>query len=179
MKRLLGVAHAIDSVNARIGVIANWLVLLACLVSAGNALSRYTISLSSNAWLEMQWYMFAGIVMLGASYTLYKNEHVRVDILYGRCSPRRRAWIDLLGLIFFLMPATLLLVWMSWPFFVDSWIGNEQSNNAGGLVRWPAKLMLPLGFALLSLQGLSEIVKRIAYLRGGYNMDTQYERPLQ
>ena len=179
MKFLLGIAHAIDRLNAGVGVIANWLVLLACVLSAGNAMSRYTVNLSSNAWLEVQWYMFAGIVMLGASYTLFRNEHVRVDIWYGRQAPRVRAWVDLLGLIVFLLPATVLLVWMSWPFFLDAWTNNEQSMNSGGLTRWPAKLMLPLGFLLLTLQGLSEIVKRIGYLRGLYHMDVQYERPMQ
>lgn len=179
MRSLLSFAKLIDSFNQRFGVVATWLVLAACFVSAGNAMSRYAISVSSNAWLEVQWYMFAGIVMLGAAYTLNRNEHVRVDVLYGRLSVRTRAWIDLLGLLIFMMPATLLLAWMSWPFFIDAYQGNETSGNAGGLIRWPAKLLLPLGFALLSLQGVSEIIKRIAYLRGVYNMDTQYERPLQ
>lgn len=179
MQGWLRFSRVVDAVNQRIGWIATWLVLLSCLISAGNASLRYAVSISSNAWLEVQWYMFAGIVMLGASYTLNRNEHVRVDVLYGRQPPRRRAWIDLLGLIVFLMPATLLMAWLAWPFFHESWRIGEQSNNAGGLIRWPAKVLLPVGFALLSLQGISEIIKRIAYLRGLLHMDTHYERPLQ
>lgn len=179
MEGWLRLSRWIDALNERVGRIANWLVLLSCMISAGNACMRYGFSMSSNAWLEVQWYMFAGIVMLGASYTLNRNEHVRVDVLYGRQTPRRRAWIDLLGLIVFLMPATILLTWLSWPFFAEAWRIGEESNNAGGLVRWPAKLLLPLGFGLLTLQGVSEIVKRVGYLRGLHHMDTTYERPLQ
>jgi len=177
--RWLRLAHAADWLSARFGVFATWLVLSSCVVSAGNATVRYLISRSSNAWLEVQWYMFAGIVMLGAPYVLKLNEHVRVDILYGRLPPRARAWVDLLGLVFFLMPATALFLWMSWPFFYDSLVSGELSNNAGGLARWWVKLTMPLGFGMLALQGLAEIVKRIGYLRNQYPMDTHYERPLQ
>lgn len=179
MQGWLRLAGWIDVLNERVGRIATWMVLLSCLISAGNACMRYAFSMSSNAWLEVQWYMFAGVVMLGASYTLNRNEHVRVDVLYGRASPRRRAWIDLLGLIFFLMPATILMTLLSWPFFTASWQLMEASNNAGGLLRWPAKLLLPVGFLLVSLQGVSEIIKRIGYLRGQHHMDLTYERPLQ
>lgn len=179
MQGWLRLAGWIDVLNERVGRIANWMVLLSCLISAGNATTRYALSMSSNAWLEVQWYMFAGVVMLGASYTLNRNEHVRVDVLYGRASPRRRAWIDLLGLIFFLMPAMILMTLLSWPFFAESWSLMEASNNAGGLLRWPAKLLLPVGFFLVSLQGVSEIIKRVGYLRGLHHMDTTYERPLQ
>ena len=179
MNRWLHLAHAADWLSARFGTLANWLVLSSCVVSAGNATVRYLISRSSNAWLEVQWYMFAGIVMLGAPLVLRLNEHVRVDIIYGRLPARARAWVDLLGLIFFLMPATVLFLWMSWPFFYESFISNEMSNNAGGLARWYVKLTMPLGFAMLTLQGIAEIIKRIGYLRGVYPMDTHYERPLQ
>jgi TRAP-type mannitol/chloroaromatic compound transport system permease small subunit len=179
MRALLKIARLIDALNAGFGRVAIWLVLLACTVSAGNAISRYALDLSSNAWLELQWYMFAGMVMLGAPFVLKENGHVRVDIFYGQAQTRTRVWIDLLGLVFFLLPVMIAVTAMSWPFFVESWAGNETSGNAGGLLRWPVKLVIPLGFALMVLQGLSEIVKRIAFLRGLIAMDAQYEKPLQ
>jgi len=179
MRLLLTVAGGIDRLNEYCGRIAIWLVLLACAVSAGNAISRYALDLSSNAWLELQWYMFAGMVMLGAPFVLKVNEHVRVDIFYGHAQPRTRAWIDLAGLVFFLMPMAIAIMVMAWPFFVESFRMQEMSNNAGGLLRWPVKLVIPLGFALLVLQGCAEIVKRIAYLRGLIEMNAQYEKPLQ
>ena len=137
---------------------------------------RYGFSDSSNAWLEIQWYLFAAMFMLGAPYTLRMNEHVRVDILYGSVSPRVQLWIDLLGGILFLMPATIIIGWMSWPIFVDSFVSGEVSNNAGGLIRWPVKLLLPLGFGLLALQGISEIIKRIAALTGHRALDRQIRK---
>lgn len=179
MRPLLHVSRAVDWLNERLGIIANWLVLLACLVSAGNAMMRYAFDLSSNAWLEAQWYMFAAIVMLGASYTLKRNEHVRVDILYLRLSERGQLWVDLIGSVLFLVPICGLLVWLSWPFFLYSFIGNEMSSNAGGLLRWPVKLMMPAGFALLALQGVSEIIKRAAALKGYVRVENRYERPVQ
>lgn len=179
MKPLLGFAHAIDRLNGAFGLVATWLVLAATLVSATNATMRYAVDISSNAWLELQWYMFAGIVMLGAPVVLRVNEHVRVDVVYAKLPNRTRAWIDLLGMIFFLLPGAVLIGEMAWPWFVDSWTNNEMSSNAGGLARWPAKLAMPLGFALLVLQGVAEIIKRVAYLAGVYQMDTHYERPLQ
>lgn len=179
MDALLRLSNAVDWMNDRVGRIATWLVLLACLISAGNAASRYVIHASSNAWLEVQWYMFSGMFLLGASHTLRVNEHVRVDIIYANVRDRHRVWIDLLGLIFFLLPATLVLTWMSWPFFVESWFRQESSSNAGGLIRWPVKILMPIGFALLSLQGLSELVKRIAMLQGRIALDTRYDKPLQ
>lgn len=175
----LAFVRVVDGVNAGLGRVADWLVLLAVLVSAGNAGVRYLFSNSSNAWLELQWYLFAGIVMLGASYTLRRNEHVRVDVIYGALPPRGRLWVDTLGLILFLLPATVILAWMTWPFFLDSWQRNETSSNAGGLLRWPMKLLLPVGFALLSLQGVAELVRRVAALRGVADVDTAYEKPLQ
>ncbi len=179
MNFLLASAHWIDRLNHRIGHAASWAVLLACVISAGNAVSRYALDLSSNGWLEIQWYLFGGTVMLGAATVLCRNEHVRVDLLYGRLPAKWRAWIDLLGLAFFLLPFTLLVAYLAWPFFVDSWVQQEMSSNDGGLIRWPIKLAIPLGFALLSLQGVSEVIKRIAFLAGRHNMDTHYERPLQ
>lgn len=179
MDRWLRIAHGIDGFNRRWGELASWLVLLACLVSAANAGARYTVSAGSNAWLELQWYLFAGMVLFGAAHTLRVNEHVRVDILYGKLAPRTRAWIDLFGLVFFLMPAMVLLAWLSWPMFAESWRIHEMSNNAGGLIRWPVKLMLPVGFALVCLQGIAEIIKRVVHLLGGAVVEAQYERPLQ
>lgn len=179
MKPLLALARGIDKLNETIGWLAVWAVFVSCLVSAGNAAIRYALDTSSNAWLELQWYLFAVTVMLGASYVLKVNEHVRIDIVYGRLSGTRKALIDLLGLIFFMMPATLLVTWMSWPWFLDAFVRGEMSSNAGGLIRWPVKLTVPLGFALLSLQGVSEIIKRVGFLAGVHEMDTHYERPLQ
>jgi TRAP-type mannitol/chloroaromatic compound transport system permease small subunit len=179
MDGLLRIAHGIDWLNEKVGRLAVWAVLISCMVSAVNASLRYLISSSSNAWLELQWYLFGVMVLLGAPYVLKVNEHVRVDVIYSRLEPRRQAMVDLFGMIFFLMPAAVLLAWMSWPWFVDSFVTHEMSSNAGGLVRWPVKLLLPVGFGLLMLQGISEIIKRIGYLRGVYAMDTQYQRPLQ
>jgi TRAP-type mannitol/chloroaromatic compound transport system permease small subunit len=179
MKLLLAFSRFVDWINERLGKVANWCVLISCLISAGNALSRYSLSISSNAWLEIQWYLFAAMFMLGASYTLKQNEHVRVDIVYGNLPPRAKIWIDLLGGIFFLLPATIIIGWLSWPYFADSFARHELSNNAGGLIRWPVKIFLPLGFALLTLQGLSEIIKRVAALTGHQALAPKYEKPLQ
>ena len=182
MKLLLTFSRVVDGINTRIAAIADWLTLVAVLVSAGNAFVRYGLSWSSNALLEVQWYFFAGMVMLGSAYTLLRNEHVRVDILYGSIGERARLWVDILGIIFFLMPAMILLTWMTWPFFWDSFVRHEGSQNAGGLLRWPVKLLLPLGFLMLCLQGVSELIKRVALLRGlepPTEAVVAYERPLQ
>ncbi|MBC7601558.1 MAG: TRAP transporter small permease subunit [Ramlibacter sp.] len=179
MKALLKLSLGIDWINERIGWIASLAVLLTALISAGNAFVRYLFDMSSNGWLEIQWYLFAGIVMLGTSVVLKRNEHVRVDLIYGRLKGNKPVYVDLFGLIFFLMPVMLLMVYLSYPLLVKMFLSNEMSNNAGGLVRWPAMLMLPLGFGLLSLQGFSEIVKRICYLMGIHEMDTHYEKPVQ
>ncbi len=180
MRLLLSASRLIDSVNEFLGKICDWLILLACVVSAANAMVRYAYDISSNAWLELQWYMFAVVVMFGAAYTLKKNEHVRVDIFYMQMSERQQIWLDILGTILFLLPACLLLAWLSWPFFIQSFNVLENSPNSGGLVRWPIKLVLPLGFALLALQGFSELVKRIAALQGlDAAIETKYERPVQ
>jgi len=176
---LLKLSRGIDYVNDRFGVIANWLVLLACLISAGNAASRYLFSESSNAWLEVQWYMFAGMVLLGGPHTLRLNEHVRVDLVYSALSERARIWIDIVGDLLFLLPICVILVYFTWPWFVDSWHIHEMSSNAGGLIRWPVKLILPVGFALMALQGVSEIIKRIAALEHVIDEKFTYEKPLQ
>lgn len=179
MQGLLKVSGLIDWINDRFGTIANWLVLLACVISAGNAASRYLFSASSNAWLEVQWYMFAGIVLLGGPYTLKVNEHVRVDLVYSSVSERTRIWIDIIGLILFLLPICVILIYFTWPWFVESFRQHEYSPNAGGLLRWPVKLMLPVGFLLMTLQGLSELIKRIAALQKSINLQFKYEKPLQ
>jgi TRAP-type mannitol/chloroaromatic compound transport system permease small subunit len=179
LKFLLSLSRLIDSANEYLSVIADALVLLSCLISAGNAFSRYAFSISSNAWLEIQWYMFGALVMLGASYTLRKNEHVRVDIVYTNLPTRAQIWVDIGGTLLFLLPAMVIMSYLSWPVFHNSWVENEISGNAGGLTRWYVKIFLPLGFALVSLQGLSELIKRVAMLTGHMKADTHYERPLQ
>jgi TRAP-type mannitol/chloroaromatic compound transport system permease small subunit len=179
VRSLLAFSSAIDRLNAKIGAIANFLILLACLVSAGNAMTRYAFNLSSNAWLEAQWYMFAVVVMFGASYTLRRNEHVRVEIIYLMLSERAQEWLDLICTLLFLVPTCLLLAYLSWPFFYQAFETNEWSSNAGGMLRWPIKFVLPGGFALLALQGVSEIIKRIAALKGDVKIDAKYERPTQ
>ena len=179
MTRLLALSRGIDYVNRKFGWIADWLVLLSCLISAGNAFSRYAFGISSNAWLEIQWYMFAALVMLGASYTLQRNEHVRVDIVYANVSTRRQIGIDIFGFVLFMLPATIIMTYLSWPIFHNSWMLGEVSTNAGGLLRWPVKIFLPIGFGLLTLQGISELIKRIAMRTGHMPADLHYERPLQ
>ena len=166
MKPLLALARAIDALTERIGRLVIWLVLVATLISAGNALTRYALGESSNAWLEIQWYLFGAMFLLAAGYTLKHNGHVRIDILYNRFGTRGQAWIDLLGGLLFLLPMAGLLAWLAWPMFVDAWATHEMSPDAGGLVRWPVKLLLPVGFFLLALQGVAEIIKRIGVLSG-------------
>jgi TRAP-type mannitol/chloroaromatic compound transport system permease small subunit len=166
MKALLTLSRVIDALNERIGRAVCWLVLLMVLVSAGNAISRYTLSLASNAWLELQWYLFAAVFLLCAGYTLRHNEHIRIDVLSGRFSRATQVWIDIAGTLLFLLPMSIAIVWLSWPTFVDAWQSNEVSASAGGLVRWPARALVPAGFLLLALQGVSELVKRVAFLRG-------------
>ncbi|MFN3887295.1 MAG: TRAP transporter small permease subunit [Aquabacterium sp.] len=175
-----GYVRLMDGVARACGVLAAWALLLACLISAGNATLRYTFSLGSNAWLEAQWYLFGLAVFAGAPLLLRLNEHVRVDVVYGGRSPRTKAWIDLLGLALVLLPVCVVTAWMAWPFAVESYLQQEHSPSAGGLLRWPIKAAIPAGFALLALQGLAELFKRVAFLRG----DTaaarvDYERPLQ
>lgn len=166
MRGLLALARGIDALNEATGRAVKWLVLVATLVSAANASLRYGFDLSSNAWLELQWYLFALIFLLGAGYTLKHNGHVRIDVLYGRFSERTQAWIDLFGGLLFLLPVAGLMAWFSWAVFAESWAIKEVSADSGGLLRWPIKLALPAGFALLFLQGVAETIKRAGMLAG-------------
>lgn len=179
MRVLLAYSRVVDWFSTQLAVVANWLVLLAAVVSAGNAASRYLFSESSNGWLEIQWYMFAGMVLLGAPYTLKMNEHVRVDLVYGMASERTQIWIDIVGGVLFLLPICVILTYFTWPWFVESWKIDEMSSNAGGLIRWPVKLLLPIGFCLMALQGVSEIIKRVAALEHVIDIEFKYEKPLQ
>lgn len=166
MQGLLGFSRVIDGINERIGKLVAWLILAAVVVSAGNAIIRKVFNSSSNAWLELQWYLFGAVFMLGAAWTLRCNEHIRIDILSSRFSKRSRDNMDVFGHIVFLLPFVLVHLWTSWPFFVASFRSQEVSTNAGGLIVWPAKLMVLLGFVLLLAQAISELIKRIAILRG-------------
>lgn len=179
MTALLKASKLIDSFSALIGRIGDYLVLLCCMISAGNALVRYTFHYSSNAWLEIQWYLFAYVVMLGSSYTLCRNEHIRVDLIYGSVSDRTRLWIDIIGFAFFVLPICVVCAALCWPFFERSFLLGEMSENAGGLIRWPVKFMIFIGFVLLAIQGVSELIKRIAALTGLLSIDLKYEKPLQ
>ena len=166
MSALLRFSRLVDALNTRVGHLVYWAILIAVLVSAGNAVIRKVLNLSSNAWLELQWYLFSLVFLLGAGYTLLRNEHVKIDIIYGHLPRRAQIWIEILGTLFFLLPASAIIMALSWPVFVNSFVYNEQSSNAGGLPLWPARFLVPLGFLLLILQGLSELIKRIAYLTG-------------
>jgi TRAP-type mannitol/chloroaromatic compound transport system permease small subunit len=166
MKPLLALSRGIDSVNEHLGRLVYWCVLIMVLVSAGNATSRYALNLASNAWLELQWYLFAAVFLLCAGYTLLHNEHIRIDVVSSHLSRRTQVWIDVFGLLFFLLPMSVFIMWLSWPIFMNAWNSGEISGSAGGLIRWPVRLLVPIGFFLLSAQGLSELIKRIAFLRG-------------
>ncbi|HET7262040.1 MAG TPA: TRAP transporter small permease subunit [Casimicrobiaceae bacterium] len=166
MDALLALSRAIDALTERIGRVVYWLVLIVALISAANATVRKLFNYSSNAYLEIQWYLFSVIFLFGAGYTLLRNEHVRIDILSARFSPRLQNWIDVIGIVFFLLPMSIILMWLGWPLFVDSFVRHEVSANAGGLIVWPARLMIPVGFALLIVQAVSELIKRIAFLAG-------------
>jgi len=163
---LLKLSRQIDALTERIGKAALWLVLIVVLISAGNAVMRYTINYSSNAFLEIQWNLFGMIFLSCAGYTLMRNEHVRIDLISGRLSKRGQTWIDIFGLLFFLMPMAIAVMVLSWPVFVHALQSNEMSNSAGGLIVWPARLMIPAGFFLLILQAISELIKRIGFLKG-------------
>ena len=166
MKLLLMLSRAIDWLNEQIGHTLMWLILAAVLVSAGNATSRYVLDMASNAWLELQWYLLSAVFLLCAGYTLRHNEHIRIDVVNSHLSARTQMWIDVFGLVFFLFPMAAIIMWLSWPIFVNAYVSGEVSTNAGGLIRWPARLMVPVGFFLLLLQGVSELIKRIAFLLG-------------
>lgn len=179
MRTALKLSALIDGFSRTFGWIAEYMVLFCCLISAGNALSRYLFNYSTNALLEVQWYLFGFVVLMGASSTLQRNEHVRVDLVYGSVSDKTRLYIDAIGFLLFLIPTALYLAWMCWPFFALSWQQQEMSQNSGGLIRWPIKLVLVAGFLLLAVQGLSELIKRVAAITGLIGLDTTYEKPLQ
>ncbi len=166
MHALLRLARGIDRLNELVGRSAAWLGLAAVLICAAAALARYAFNIGSNAWLEIQWYLNAAVFLLVAGYTLKRNEHVRIDVLVGRLSPRAHAWIDIFGGVFMLLPAAVIIGWYSWPSLASSWDINEYSSDPGGLIRWPVRLLIPVAFALLALQGISEIIKRIGFLNG-------------
>jgi TRAP-type mannitol/chloroaromatic compound transport system permease small subunit len=166
MRAWLKLSRWIDALNERVGRTVYWLVLVAVLVSAGNALVRKIFDTSSNAFLELQWYLFSAVFLFCAGYTLLRDEHVRIDVVAGRFSRRTQVWIDVFGTVFFLLPMALVFITLSWPVFVRTWVQQEISTNAGGLLIWPARLLVPVGFALLALQAVSELVKRIGFLRG-------------
>lgn len=166
MKALLALSRAIDAVNDHVGKTVYWLVLVAVVVSSLNAIVRKAFDMSSNAFLEVQWYLFSAIFLLCAGYTLLRNEHIRIDVVAGRFTRRTQTWIDVFGTVFFLMPMVALILYESWPWFLRAWHSGEVSPSAGGLILWPAKILVPVGFVLLGLQGVSELVKRIAFLAG-------------
>ena len=166
MSFLISLSKCIDAINEKIGLTISWALLAAVLICSGNALVRYLLNTSSNAWLEIQWYLFGAIFLLASSYTLRRNEYVRIDVIVGKFSKRTQVWIDLFGFLLFLLPATLLILYFAIPFAFESIRNQEMSSNAGGLIVWPAKALIPLGFLLLSLQGLSELIKRVGYLMG-------------
>lgn len=166
MNALLTLSRAIDAMSERIGRLVYWLVLAVVLISAANASVRKAFNYSSNSFLEIQWYLFSVIFLLGAGYVLLHNAHVRIDIISGRLSARAQNWIDVFGILFFLFPMAFVIMKLSWPLFMDSFTRNEVSTNAGGLIIWPARLLVPIGFFLLIVQGVSELIKRIAFLRG-------------
>ena len=166
MKLLLRLSRAVDWLNNQIGHLVYWLVLAAVLISSANAMSRYLLNKTSNGWLEMQWYLFAAIFLLCSGYTFLHNEHIRIDVVAQRFSRRTQIWIDIFGTIFFMLPMTTFIMVLGWAMFKESYLVHEVSADPGGLLRWPVKLLVPVGFFLLTLQGLSELVKRIAFLMG-------------
>jgi len=166
VKSLLALSGWMDRVSERIGHTIYWLVLVAVLISCINAVVRKAFNWSSNSLLEIQWYLFSAIFLFCAGYTLLKNQHVRIDVISGRLSKRTQAWIDIFGTLFFLLPMAILIMYLSWPVFVQAYERHEVSTNAGGLIIWPARLMVPIGFLLLAAQGISELVKRVAFLQG-------------
>ncbi len=166
MGALLNVSKLIDAFSELIGKIIMWLVLATVLISAGNAVLRKAFDIGSNASLEIQWYLFAAVFMLGSGYVFLKNAHVRIDFISSKLSKRTNTIIDILGIVIFTIPLSLILIHLSWPVFERAWVSGEVSQNAGGLIRWPVLLLIPVGFTILALQSFSELVKRIAYLKG-------------
>ena len=166
MSFLLKLSAWIDTLNTKIGKLTTWMILITTLISAGNAIVRKLFDTSSNALLEVQWYIFAAVFLLGAAYGLLQNSHVRIDFISARLSARTRNWIDVMGIVAALIPFCVLSIYLSWPLFMQAYESGEMSQNAGGLIRWPAYALIPAGFALLALQGVSELIKRLAFLSG-------------
>jgi len=166
MSFLISLSKLIDALNEKIGHAISWALLVAVLICSGNAIIRYIFNISSNSWLEIQWYLFSAMFLLATSYTLRRNEHVRIDVVAGRFSKRTQVWIDLFGFLFFLLPMTLIILYYATPYALISIQNQEVSSNAGGLIIWPAKILIPVGFFMLSLQGISELIKRVGYLMG-------------
>ena len=179
MRFFLAFADAVDRLTEQVGQTVKWLVLFSSVISAFNALMRYTIHYSSNAWLEIQWYMFGAMFLLAAGYALKHEEHVRVDVFFSKMTPKQQAWLDVFGGIFFLMPMALIIAWMSIPVVVNSYRIGEHSSDAGGLLRWPIKIVIPIGFVLLAIQGVAEIIKKYAIATGVREPGKAYERPVQ
>ncbi|TSE21496.1 Tripartite ATP-independent periplasmic transporter, DctQ component [Tepidimonas alkaliphilus] len=177
MTSLLRWARWIDALNRAIGWLAMWLILAATLISAGNAIVRRALGTSSNAWLEVQWYLFAAVFMLGGGYAFLRNAHVRIDFVSSRLSARTRNWIDIVGIVVFILPLCALMIKLGWPLFERAWASGEMSSNAGGLIRWPVYLLIPAGFALLALQSFSELIKRVAFLTGHGPDPLEHEGP--
>lgn len=176
---LIKLLHVIDWITEKLGHVASFAVIAAALISAGNAFVRYGLDITSNGWLEIQWYLFAATVMLGGPYVLKVNEHVRVDIFYGKLKGHAPVWVDVMGLLLFLLPLCALMTYLTWPLFMKMYLTGEMSNNSGGLIRWPAMLLLPVGFALMFAQGLAELIKRLLHIAGVIKLDTHYEKPVQ
>ena len=179
MRIALGIADLIDRISRLGGILASLAVLAACFISAAVAMARYGLGVGSNAWLEIQWYLFGAMIMLGAAWTLKRNEHVRVDLVYLAVGPRTRLWLDTIGVALFLLPGMILMAWLSWPQFWESFMRHEISESPGGLLRWPVKLLLPVGFALVALQGIADLIRRIAALAAVAEFDATYVRPEQ
>jgi TRAP-type mannitol/chloroaromatic compound transport system permease small subunit len=173
---LLSLSRGIDELNERVGKAMTWLILIVVVISAGNAVVRYAADWSSNSLLEVQWYLFSAVFLLSAGYVLKRNEHIRIDIIAGRLSPRAQNWIDVFGILVFLLPMALMTMTLSWPVFTNAWTSNEMSANPGGLIRWPVRLLMPIGFFLLTLQGIAELIKRIAFLTGAAKNPLEKER---
>ena len=166
MTFLLQLSRLIDGLSEAVGRAAIWLVLIVVVISSGNAVSRFAFNMSSNGLLEVQWYLFSAIFLFCAAYVLKRNEHIRIDVIAGRLSERTQNWIDVFGILVFLLPMALMVAYLSWPVFMNAWATSETSPNPGGLIRWPVRLMMPLGFLLLILQACSELIKRVAFLTG-------------
>jgi TRAP-type mannitol/chloroaromatic compound transport system permease small subunit len=166
MQALLALSRLIDALNRMVGALVAWLVVIMVLISAGNATSRKLFDMSSNAWLELQWYLYAAVFLLASGYTLLKNDHVRIDVLFGRLSERTQVKVEIAGLVFCLLPMAIIIWTLAWPYFFQAWQTQEVSMNAGGLIRWPVKLLIPLGFSLLILAGVSHLIKCVGFLKG-------------